>query len=75
MKWMRHIWLLPLLAVLLLLATGIRARAEEARLPDGITCEQVRETVARLGKVKALALAIQHGASVAQIRAARRCLR
>lgn len=39
------------------------------------TCDQVRAFVAEHGKVRALALAIEQGATLAQIRAAKRCLR
>ena len=38
------------------------------------TCEDVRRIVAEHGKVKALAMAIEAGATWAQIRAARQCL-
>jgi hypothetical protein len=42
--------------------------------PAGITCEDVRAKVAELGRIKALAMAIQMGATWKQIAAARRCL-
>jgi hypothetical protein len=45
-----------------------------AGLPDGITCEQVRATVAQIGRLKAMALAIEHGATFQQIRAGRKCM-
>jgi hypothetical protein len=43
-------------------------------LPAGITCEDVRAKVAELGRIKALTMAIQMGATWKQIAAARRCL-
>jgi hypothetical protein len=54
-----------LVAALILLMTR-QARADTV-LPDGITCEMVREKVAEHGKVKALTWAIEHGISIRQI--------
>jgi hypothetical protein len=54
-----------LIALMIILMTQ-PARADTA-LPDGITCEMVREKVAEHGKVKALAWAIEHGLSIRQI--------
>jgi hypothetical protein len=59
-----------LIAVLIILMTQ-PARAETA-LPDGITCELVREKVAEHGRVKAMAWAIEHGLSIRQIYIIRR---
>lgn len=39
------------------------------------TCEQVRAFVAQHGKAKALAFALKHGATWAQIRKAKQCFR
>jgi hypothetical protein len=58
-----------LVSALILLMTR-PARADG--LPDGITCEMVREKVAEHGKVKALAWAIEHGISIRQIYLIRR---
>lgn len=66
-----------LIAVLILLMT-IPARAStspDSGLPTGVTCELVREKVAEHGKAVALAWALHHGYSLAQIRIARRCLK
>jgi hypothetical protein len=51
------------IALILLMTRPARADV----LPDGITCEMVREKVAEHGKVKALAWAIEHGISIRQI--------
>lgn len=51
------------------------AHAEEPKLPNGISCEDVRAKVAELGRVKALALAFENGATWKQIRQAMRCLK
>jgi hypothetical protein len=47
----------------------------EPKLPSGITCEMVRDIVAQVGRFRALALAITNGASAAQIREAKKCLK
>jgi hypothetical protein len=39
-----------------------------------VTCDDVRSYVAQYGKAKAVAFAISHGATLAQIREARKCL-
>jgi hypothetical protein len=44
-------------------------------LPEGITCEMVREKVAEHGKAAALAWALKQGYSFAQIRRAKLCLK
>lgn len=49
--------------------------ADAPKLPAGYTCEDVRAKVAELGRLKALAFALENGASWAQIRAAKKCLR
>lgn len=54
-----------LLSIALILLMTRPARADS--LPDGITCEMVREKVAEHGKVKALTWAIEHGISIRQI--------
>lgn len=43
-------------------------------LPYGFTCDQVRSFVNVHGRFKALAWAVEQGATVGQIAAARRCL-
>jgi hypothetical protein len=61
----------PLLAVLLLLAIGARARAaDEPRIP----CWVVKEAVAAHGEEGAMRHARARGYSERQIREARRCL-
>ena len=65
-----------LIAVLILLMTiPARASTTDIGLPAGITCEIVREKVAEHGKAVALAWALRQGYSLAQIRAARRCVK
>ncbi len=59
-----------LFVALILLMT--RPAKADTSLPDGITCEFVREKVAEHGKVKALAWAIEHGLSIRQIYLIRR---
>lgn len=91
------------LAIIVLIATGIRARAADpnsesavslcragpktatmatgcpaqlvADLPNGITCDHVRAVVKEHGEIKAIAMALKAGATLAQIRQARKCLR
>lgn len=55
-----------LLTVALILLMTRPARADTG-LPDGITCEMVREKVADHGKIKALTWAIEHGISIRKI--------
>jgi Zn-dependent protease len=62
-------------AFALLLIFGAAALADEPKLPAGYTCADVRAKVSELGYVKALALAIESGATWRQIREARKCLR
>jgi hypothetical protein len=65
-------YLVPLLAVLVLLTVGARARAEdEPRIP----CWIVKAAVAAHGEDGALRHARARGASERQIREARRCLK
>lgn len=66
-------WIIPLLAVIVLLTVCARARAED--LPPGITCDLIRSYVAQHGKPAALAWAVRQGYSLHQIREARKCLR
>lgn len=54
-----------LISVLIILMT--RPARADAALPDGITCELVREKVAEHGKAAAFAWAIEHGISLRQI--------
>lgn len=60
-----------MLAVILITA----AFADEPALPAGITCDYVRAKGAEIGKVRALALALANGATSAQIREAKKCLK
>lgn len=48
--------------------------ADDPKLPNGVTCEDIRRTVAEVGRVRAVALAIENGATWAQIREASKCL-
>jgi hypothetical protein len=68
-------WIVPIAAGLILITVGAKARADEPNLPNGFTCEDVRRTVQEIGKVRAIALALENGATWAQIREASRCLR
>lgn len=54
-----------LFVALILLMT--RTAWADSSLPDGITCEIVREKVAEHGKAAAIAWAIEHGFSIHQI--------
>ena len=65
------------IAVVLTIAFWLIAgfAAVAAGLPEGATCDLVRQYVAQHGKVKALAWAIKQGYSFAQIREAKQCLR
>ena len=62
-------------AFIVLVAASLAHAKDEPKLPQGITCAYIRERVAELGRVKALALAIQAGASWHDIREGRKCLR
>lgn len=53
----------------------IPANAEDPKLPNGYTCEDVRRAVEELGRVKALAIAIEKRATWRQIQQARKCLK
>lgn len=57
----------PALIVLFLIASPAHAFQ--------VNCDQVRAFVAEHGKAKALAFAIQNGATWQQIREARKCIR
>ncbi len=59
-----------LLAALVLIATGLRARAA-----DPIDCAAIRFYAAEHGKARALAWALQNGYSWAEIQQARKCLK
>lgn len=63
------------IVVAFLLVIGEANGAEQSRLPQGYTCEQVRAYVAERGKFAALISAKLHGASREQIRAAKECLK
>lgn len=76
----RRAWIIPIAAVLILLAIGVRARADEPaknpdRLPPGIDCPTIRALVAHHGKVAALRWAVTQGYGWRQIAAARACLK
>lgn len=62
------------LALAIVVGAAAFAYADEPKLPAGITCEDVREKVSELGWAKALALAVEKGATWRQIREARKCL-
>jgi hypothetical protein len=65
-----------LMVVTLFLFTGCAKAANVPPIPPkSYTCEDVRRVVAEIGRVRALALALKNGASWAQIREARRCLK
>jgi hypothetical protein len=72
---MQTIGPMKLALIFALVATpALAGEMNSAGLPAGVTCDQVRATVVQIGKVKALALAIEHGATLKQVRAGRRCL-
>jgi hypothetical protein len=54
-----------LFVALILLMT--RPAWADSSLPDGVTCELVREKVAEHGRAAAIAWAIEHGLSIRQI--------
>lgn len=65
-------------AALLCLAASLAFAAEAApppQLPAGFSCADVRAKVSELGRIRAVALALENGATWAQIREARKCLR
>lgn len=66
-----------LVAALILLMTrpAWPSTSSEIGLPNGATCDLVREKVAEHGKAAALAWALKQGYSLAQINRARRCLK
>lgn len=49
--------------------------AEPPDLPPGLTCDHVRESVRRYGKVIAIIVAKANGATHAQIEEAKKCLK
>jgi hypothetical protein len=49
--------------------------ASEPKLPDGISCDAIRQAVAEHGKFKSIRWARQQGYTWAQIAEARKCLR
>lgn len=65
-------WLMPIVAIAILLATCIRSRAEDKPQYD---CAVIRAYVAEHGQAAALGWAIRNGYSWRQIREARRCLK
>ncbi len=64
-----------IVALVLLALAGPVLAADPPRLPDGVTCDHVRAVVKEHGEIKAIAMALKAGASLAQIRQARKCLR
>jgi hypothetical protein len=70
----RRGWVVVILSALVLIGVCVRARADEPKLPAGYSCVDVRRVVDEVGKVRALVLAVEHGATWAQIKAARACL-
>lgn len=67
-------WLVVGLAIAALLTVAGKARADEPKLPAGYSCDDVRAKVAELGRVGAIALALKNGATLKQLREARKCL-
>jgi hypothetical protein len=63
--------LIPAMAVLILMATCAKSRAEDLK----IDCDLVRYKVAEYGKAKALAWALENGFTWRQINEARKCLK
>jgi hypothetical protein len=70
----RRGWLVVVLSALVLVTVCARARAGEPKLPAAYSCDDVRRVVAEHGKIRALALAIELGATWRQIAEARKCL-
>lgn len=66
---------LALLAISLGQSRAANLAANEPKLPSGYTCEDVRAKVAELGQIKAIAWALENGATWRQLREARKCLR
>jgi hypothetical protein len=64
-----------IVAIVLVFGAAAIALAEEPKLAPGYSCADVREKVAELGRLKAIAAAIERGATWQQIREARKCLR
>lgn len=56
------------------LTLALPAFASEPKLPPGVTCADVRAKVAEMGKIRALAFALENGATWRDIREARKCL-
>ena len=61
---------IPVLAVLVLISTCVKARADESK----IDCQMVRAKVAEHGRAVAFAWAIRNGYSWRQIKIGRACL-
>ncbi len=75
-------WIIPFLAAVILIAAGIKARADDSppinvrhQRPGKITCKIIRDFVAVVGEVEAEKMARASGASDARIEAARKCLK
>lgn len=62
------------MTLLCVLSTCGHPAFAEQNPPAFYDCQTIRAFVAQHGKVKALAIALEHGATWAQIREARRCL-
>ncbi len=63
-----------LVALVVLLYAHFAHATEPTKPLPSLTCEDVRRIVAEQGKIKALALAIENGATWRQLREARKCL-
>jgi hypothetical protein len=71
----RRGWVVVALSALVLITVCARAHADDPKLPAGYSCDDVRRVVAEHGKVKAIAMALEAGATLQQINDARKCLR
>ena len=65
-------WIVPIVAVVVLISVRVRAETAPA-LP--IDCPTIRALVAYHGESRALIWALKQGFTLGQINAARRCLR
>jgi hypothetical protein len=63
------------IAFVLVCGAAAMAHGREPELPPGVSCADVREKIAELGRFKAVAAAIERGATWHQIREALKCLR
>jgi hypothetical protein len=61
--------------IALFIMVAATAFAGDPKLPAGISCADVRAKVAELGWLRAVAFALEQGASWRQIRDAKKCLR